>query len=700
MQQSRREFLSWFSAVGGCFVLTAWPHARAVLAGGDPSQGNYLFPQGVASADPQADAIVVWTRVIPLDRGERDVSLKVQFSRDREFRESLLDSELSASAEYDYTVRVFVDGLEPDRWYYYRFIAPDGTLSRIGRTRTAPAPDAMRPLNVAVFSCQHYSDGFFSAYRRLMIDNDSAPQDRKIDVILHLGDFIYEFPEVDLYKADGTLVDVRNPDGSQRIVDPLPSGGPDGNVRKAETVDDFRHLYRTYLLDRDLQEARASFPFIHTWDDHELINDCWQGFVLEESIHQRRMDANQAWFEYIPAALTRAAPGSAGYHLARDFEPAEVEEGAITDLDDHFLVREPNNLAAIHSIGITRSLRWGNLVEIFLPDERSFRGQRGVDASLLTGSLAPYPLWPMHPETISTLNAGRFANDGKPPETIQYQGKTIDNPRKDAPLGSMLGTRQKEWLKTSLKNSDVAWKVLCNSTPMLRFGLDVSFREGEPEAGLLWTDSWDGYPVERTELMEFLLEEKLTNVVSLTGDRHAHFAGMIYDDFDAEKPRPVIPEFACASTSAGCRAKVHALEIQHDPALKPLFLSIKDRNGEKDVMLPTLNAWLLFGAEAARALHETGEAEAAMAAAKPQINPHLSYADTDAYGYLIARYLPDQMEVEFVTIPEPLSDPGTAGPRVERRVSYSIGRWEAGSEPKLSDPAVIGKPPLCGLKRA
>lgn len=265
-------------------------------------------------------------------------------------------------------------------------------------------------------------------------------------------------------------------------------------------------------------------------------------------------------------------------------------------------------------------------------------------------------------------------------------------------MGSMLGAEQKAWLKASLTKSGAVWKVLCNSTPMLRFGLDASFRPGEPEAGLLWTDSWDGYPVERRELMSFILDEELVDVVSLAGDRHAHFAGLIYDDYEAREPKAVIPEFAGASTSSGNRAKVHGLEIQHDEDL--VFFSVKPHDGDELRGIPTLNAWLLFGADAARILHESDDAVAAKEAAKPQINPHLHYADTDAYGYFVAHFGAARIEVEFVTIPEPLTDAGKAGPEVKRRVHYTVDRWDAGTEPKLSDPEIDGEPPLLGIKTA
>ncbi len=218
MHPSRREFLRQCAALGGYFCATAVPVAFAATARPQAGGRHYLFPQGVASADPQPDAIVFWTRAVSGDQREARIALKLQVARDAQFRETVMETELTASADHDFTVRVFVSGLEPDRAYAYRFLAPDGTASRVGRTRTAPAPDALRTLTAAVFSCQHYSDGFFSAYRRLILDDAELPPDRKIDLVVHLGDFIYEFPGSDLYAADRSIVVVRNRDGTPRTV--------------------------------------------------------------------------------------------------------------------------------------------------------------------------------------------------------------------------------------------------------------------------------------------------------------------------------------------------------------------------------------------------------------------------------------------------------------------------------------------------
>jgi alkaline phosphatase D len=699
MNRTRREFLEHCTVLGGYVLATASPVAIAEVSEARTGDGRFRFSEGVASADPQPDAVLLWTRVTRRGEGTADVALRLQVARDLAFREVVVETGITASASLDFTVRAFVDGLDPDRDYAYRFLAPDGTPSRTGRTRTAPAADASKPLTVAVFSCQHYSDGFFNAYRRLLLDDAKAPPGRSVDLVLHLGDFIYEYPGSDLYDADRNIVTVRHRDGTPRIVPPVPSGGI-GEGRSAVTLEDYRHLYRTYLSDPDLQAARARFPFIHVWDDHEVVNDYWQSFVLNQPIERRKVDANQAWFEYIPAALTHARPGPGGFSPARDFKRAEVADAPAGDFDDHYLSREANNLAAIRSLTLYRSLGWGKLADLFLLDERSYRGPRGVDASLLEGSLAPYPLAPVRPETVAILNAGRTARGGRPPATVVHQGREIPNARRAAPVGSMLGAEQKAWFKASLEASGATWKIVCNSVPMMRFGFDVSFRPGEPDDGLLWTDSWDGYPVERNELMAFIAKTGLGSVVSLSGDRHAQIAGLVCDDYDAPAPRAIIPEFACASTSASCRTIVHGLEVQHEEDLRPLFLSIRKAPDGTAQFIPTLNAWLLFGAEAARVLHRTGDAAAARRAAKTHINPHLRYADMDAYGYLLAHFAPERMTVEFVTIPEPATDPGEAGPAVRRRVRYTVRRWDGAGAPVLPDPEIEDEPPLLGLKRS
>jgi len=695
-QISRREFVRLFGNSAGCFVATA---SLSPLSGcSDPhpagdSAARYSFPQGVASADPQPDAIILWTRV----EGEstESVNLRLQLAVDAEFDEVLLEQTVQADSEFDRTVRVFVDGLQPSTRYFYRFIAPLDAVSRTGRTRTAPPADGNEPLNVAVASCQHFYQGFFSAYRRLINDDLEAPEDRQIDLVLHVGDYIYEDSTV---RAN---VDLRYLDGTPRGAAEFPSGGRDtSRSTVAVTIDDYRYLYKTYLSDPDLQEARARYPFVHTWDDHEMVNDYWQSFHPSEPMQRTKLAINQVWFEYLPAALSNAAQGPAGFNPAHDFKhPGPVENAAASDLDDSYLSHEPNNLKAIGSLSIYRSLGWGRIADLVVIDGRSYRGERGLDSSLLGSERVAYPATPVSADLIEVLNAGRTASEGNPPAKLLYDGREIDNPRIDAPVGSMLGAEQKAWFKSSLEKSTARWKLICNNTPMMHFGFDMTFREHGKIDDVWWSDSWDGYPVERQELTRFIGQSGIANVVSLTGDRHGQYAGYVTDKEGSESVTNVLPEFACAGISARSR-----LELQYGVtrrAASELLPRVGFRHpalGPDAELEPSLNAWLLHGNRSADVLATTGDSNAALEVANEQVNPHLLYADNHAFGFFTAHITAEAMQVEFVTIARPVIDYGEDGPPAIRRVRYSLASWQADDGPKISAPEIEGEAPLLGIR--
>ena len=245
-------------------------------------------------------------------------------------------------------------------------------------------------------------------------------------------------------------------------------------------------------------------------------------------------------------------------------------------------------------------------------DGRSYRGPRGVDASIPGGEFLTRE--PVPAALVETQNAGRNANGGNPPETVSLGGEDKPNSRRDSPAGSLLGAEQKQWLTGSLRASESRWKVVCNDVPLMRFGFDMSFRDYGSHNDLWWTDAWDGYPLERRELMTYIAEEGIANVISLTGDRHAHFAGVVHDDFDGDSPRAVAAEFAGSAICSGPRVKNQGNATQSEPELHSLILLDGTRFGYPRADMPSLNAWLLFGAGTAATLSETGDEQACLAA--------------------------------------------------------------------------------------
>jgi alkaline phosphatase D len=185
-----------------------------------------------------------------------------------------------------HSVHVEVQGLQPDRWYFYRFAVGDA-VSATGRTRTFPAPDAIvARLRLAYASCQRWEHGYYSAYRHMRVKN--------LDLVLFLGDYIYEYPNA-----------------SQAVR--VPTGG------WVVTLDDYRQRYALHKSDADLQAMHVACPWLVTWDDHEVQND-YAGATPGDSgppvpdFAARRAAAYQAFYEHMPvraSVLTRALAGLA-----------------------------------------------------------------------------------------------------------------------------------------------------------------------------------------------------------------------------------------------------------------------------------------------------------------------------------------------------------------------------------------------------
>jgi alkaline phosphatase D len=683
----RRDFVATFLRGAGCFALaSAAPFPPRLHA--SSAAGRHHFPQGLASGDPTPSTVVLWTRVESTSGSVDPVPLVLQVSPTEDFARVVAEERLIATAATDFTVRVLVEGLSPDTRYHYRFRAGADVTNPPGRTRTAPLPSADRPVRIAFASCQSYEGGYYHAWRTLINDEAAAGPDEQIDFVLHLGDFIYE--------ALGY--------GSVRPIAGLPSGGgetPGGLAGvHATTLEDYRFLYRTYLADPDLRAARARWPFVTTWDDHEFSDDCWQSvstYVPAGRPEQaRKVAANRAWFEYIPADLSAKPEPGAPPRPAHDFRITEAQDAPLSGrVDDHGLDQEPNNLAAVASLGIARSIRWGRNVELVVTDNRSFRSEHPVPGELnvqISGSaryVTPVAL-------VRALDAGRTAAGGNPPESVSLGARAVPNPRRNSPPGTILGREQKTWFKETVRRSNATWKVWGNSVPLLPLRLDLHHLDPEKGHELAFTtDCWDGYPTERGELLRFLAEHRIPNFVSLTGDHHAHFAGSLAVDFDAEHPRWVGAEFAVAGISSQSVWEGVLAYTPKDSPLRPLTAFDARPFGGTEAATTNLNTTFLWGARAAVAAARTGDLAAAAAERNPRQNRHLAYCDTAGYGIGIARFSASDTRVEFIGIRPPLEPRGEAGGDVLRRVRFVLPLWRSGEEaPMLRAPEVDGPRPF------
>jgi alkaline phosphatase D len=311
---SRRQFI-WTATAAGL----AWPAIPSAQT------RTRRFAHGVASGDPQANAVILWTRVTPAAGATQPVEVRWTIGSDAALTRTVRSGMATATMERDFTVKVDATGLEPGRTYYYAFDA-GGERSPVGRTKTLPVA-AISQLRLALLSCANYPAGFFNVYRMVAERED-------LDAVIHVGDYIYEFAN-GVY-GDGTAL--------KRLPRPL---------KEAVALADYRQRYAVYHEDADLQEAHRQHPFIAIWDDHELANDAWSGGAANHNPESgeggwpaRQAAAWRAYMEWMPIREQSAN----AINLYRSFR-----FGSLADLVmlDTRTARDrqaaPDDLAAINS---------------------------------------------------------------------------------------------------------------------------------------------------------------------------------------------------------------------------------------------------------------------------------------------------------------------------------------------------------------
>ncbi|WP_028104718.1 alkaline phosphatase D family protein [Pseudoduganella violaceinigra] len=400
-----------------------------------PATGsNWKFPQSVASGDPRADSIMLWTRVVPSSvddvaspSGKSEVSVRLLVTAADNGASlggnkaldgtAVVDVQLDLNPDFDNTIRHKVTGLQANQTYFYQFIAGD-VRSNVARFKTAPAADAsVAQLQFAYLTCQDWSINHWGAL-------DNIAKNEKLDFIVHLGDYIYEtvgeaFQAGAVEKRHDALT--------------LPNGTFKNGVsgaKYATTLADYRYLYKKYRTDARLQAVHERFAFIAIWDDHEFSDDCWgdtQTYAEgEKHDTPRRRSANQAWFEYMPAdvALDSAATGFQNIKIYRDFQ-------------------------------------FGKLMQLVMTDERLYRADHVVPEQMANpatglplGSVGARYL--VAQDLYNGVEAQKMAAGGADP----LSGV------------SMLGATQREWWKSTMKSSSATWKLWGNEVSLLRMGLN------------------------------------------------------------------------------------------------------------------------------------------------------------------------------------------------------------------------------------
>ncbi|MGH8765210.1 MAG: alkaline phosphatase D family protein [Burkholderiales bacterium] len=433
----RRRFLQTLAALAVSQTAPARAQLSRPLLTEDP------FKLGVASGYPRPDGMVLWTRLMG-DFGPAAIPVHWQVAADDAMRRIVASGSAEAHPDWAHSVHVEPSGLEPGRWYWYRFSAGD-VQSPVGRTRTAPAAvDTSPRLRFAFASCQQYEQGYFNAYRHIVADDP--------DLVVFLGDYIYES-----------------------------SWGRD-HVRKhgssaPHTLAEYRARYALYQSDPDLQAGHAACPWIATWDDHEVVNDYaaeYQGSdAAGRSFAARRTAAYRAYYEHLPLPSSMR-PGVGGMRI-------------YTQLD------------------------WGSLARFFVLDDRQYRAFQACREPGTRG--AP------------VVEAGVCA-------------ELVD------PSRSMLGPEQEKWLEGALGGSKARWNLLAQQTPMAQF-------DQKPGPGrTAWTDGWDGYPVARKRLLDFIASNKIQNPVVLGGDVHSFNVNDLKADFDDPTSATVASEFVGTSITS------------------------------------------------------------------------------------------------------------------------------------------------------
>ncbi|MBX0293051.1 alkaline phosphatase D family protein [Hymenobacter sp. HSC-4F20] len=494
---NRRQFLRNSALLSGGVVLLPSLLTGCTEEGSLPEYtGSFGFHEGVASFDPTATSVLLWTRYTPADNEAAEAQIRWEIAETSSFTPLTASGTATATAAADYTVRADAAGLTANKTYYYRFRNEQTKAeSVVGQTRTLPTAGQVASIKLAVVSCANYQAGLFNVY--------GAVAESEADVVVHLGDYIYEYGQGQYGTTSATA---RLNRGHQPPTEIL-------------SLTDYRTRYRQYRGDQQLQRAHQLKPFVCIWDDHELTNDAYldgaQNHQPEEgSFAQRKQIAQQVWHEYLPART------SAPDKIYRSFDFGGI---AHLHLLDTRLAGRDQQLSLSDYFGSGGSFDATRFGAAWLNPNRSLLGaeQRTWLAAALAGSTARWQV------LGSQVLMGKMYI---PAELLPLVAQLASGGATAALLAQYTAlATQLIALKQRLQQNDPTLTAAerARVTTVLPYNLDA----------------WDGYPAEREKVYAAARGKKL---ISLAGDTHNAW----YNDLTDATGRKAGAEFACSSVSS------------------------------------------------------------------------------------------------------------------------------------------------------
>jgi alkaline phosphatase D len=466
----RRQLLIALAASGavpGCI------HSKAVVP------ESSVFCHGVASGDPETDSIVLWTRI---SRASESVKVSWEVSDQPSFGRTLLWGETETSATTDHTVKVIAGPLPAGQPLYYRFSAL-GEVSPIGRTRLFRASGEDR-IGIALASCSNFAFGYFNAY-------DAIAKDPGVDLVLHTGDYIYEYGAGEWGDATGAVLGRRHQPANEII-----------------SLADYRQRHAQYKTDAGARAMHAAHPFVACWDDHEVTNNPWTGGAQnhqterEGDYEQRRSAALQAYYEWMPVRDPRA--GEAPEAFWRSYELGGL--ATLVTLESRHTGRD-------------RQIDYGEHYHAIRSPETRDRFMQEIIGDPARRMLSP------EMEAFFETRMARSVARGEPWRLVGNASPIARMLVPDLEAAGIPETLAPEAERPGA-GANLFWKGKWN----LPF----------------YTDTWDGYPAARESLYAAAERAGARDLLFLTGDSHSFWENSLFD----KAGKPVGIEIGTAGISS------------------------------------------------------------------------------------------------------------------------------------------------------